>query len=1343
MTNVARLSNDGVLTTSTFDDNTKSSFGVSSNATAYSNEFKEPQVSVINTVSNSTKTDPLTLTGINPGNLVFYVASCDSTESHDFTVPTGFSEVTIVNNSQFPNYIIATKISDGTSVTAQNMTFPSGATAQFMFAVSGVDTRHPGGDQNSSSSNGMPGGAWTTDESKVGSYLFSFGFLDDDIVASSVGVENDLMDSSGTYSNQIFVGAVDAGTSGAGSTLMVAFSKVKNDGGSIRSFSFTGDGDDINGLRRVHYIGTPLRQKSNGSSEVGKIIDETEVFNSIRPNDLELHYNSELSDYLTITTQIIGGYTEFTSSGTFTVPSDVTSLTVVALGGGGGGGNNSSNFVTQNAGGGGGGGGMCISSLSVTAGETLTVTVGSGGAAGGSNGGDSQVLRSSSLLIEGGGGNGGGQGSNSGGSGGSGTNPSGSGATASVQFDGGNGGSGGSGFVFTPTAGGGGGGGAAGADGSFGGADGGNGGSGGNGTSSSVGGGGGGGGTKNGSGQNDPNGGGGGGGGFKNRNVDTSNTAGTTTSASSTGAVLILKTAEVLHSTFSINNVESAIGGAAAAPLTSGTVVNCSFWSGTVSIAGNSSLDNSPYNTSGTGGTNLGTGQFTSDANGNLTLTTGSLPTSAVKSIILQKTQSSPSENFVPSGRWKMFDGPTSGGSGGASGYGASGGGAGYDGDDGSNASTTSGGAGGNYGAGGGGGGGTLSSGSNNGAAGSPGLVYFEWGGSISGHYWKDISGNDRDLTLPFVAQSGDSSSFTAGSASSFPAGISRYTGLKVQFSPKVLPGQTIKIKGLFTGGSNNNIINHVRGDIYYTLGNVSNGGANGGYTTGVNSDTNFYSDLTMIPTSGNSVTNLYRKEVISSYEDFYKSGTGYDLVLRGHTKEVNALLYVQRGFANLAGNSYAFNGRSYMTAPFYGSGAGVVDGDSGNAYTGVTGTGARTIIFSVRPVLLATDSRPFSYGANSSGQRFTCRITSTNKFRVEIGSGHVETTNAVNLTYKNMFAVTCPDSGTVADIKIWINGKEITSLTTSNPTLAINTSSANNVSIGGAEHETFKSYLTGVVDNVMIYSVALNDLEIKNIYNSVVKLLSPFTEDYVAVAGSAPAIITDNLELHLDALNSSSYSGSGTTWNDISGENNNGTITNSSEVVYNSGGWFDWTDGPGFDSTGGYVSLPNTAITLGATYTIEVWNYYDSTSAPVANPFSGGNLWTNSAEDDWNNGSGNNNGLLFGYNSIVYKNTSGTEIEVDYSPVPATQVWHQHVLVVNSGSGTVYVDKTSVGTMSNMRTLGQSNGTLGIGICDKFGTYRGEYLGFISIVRVYPGKALSVSEITQNFNANKDRYGI
>ena len=41
------------------------------------------------------------------------------------------------------------------------------------------------------------------------------------------------------------------------------------------------------------------------------------------------------------------------------------------------------------------------------------------------------------------------------------------------------------------------------------------------------------------------------------------------------------------------------------------------------------------------------------------------------------------------------------------------------------------------------------------------------------------------------------------------------------------------------------------------------------------------------------------------------------------------------------------------------------------------------------------------------------------------------------------------------------------------------------------------------------------------------------------------PKIVTDGLVLCLDAANTKSYSGSGTTWTDISGKSNNGTLTN------------------------------------------------------------------------------------------------------------------------------------------------------------------------------------------------------
>ena len=241
----------------------------------------------------------------------------------------------------------------------------------------------------------------------------------------------------------------------------------------------------------------------------------------------------------------------------------------------------------------------------------------------------------------------------------------------------------------------------------------------------------------------------------------------------------------------------------------------------------------------------------------------------------------------------------------------------------------------------------------------------------------------------------------------------------------------------------------------------------------------------------------------------------------------------------------------------------------------------------------------------------------------------------------------------------------------------------------------------------------------------------------------SGSSIITEGLVLHLDAANSSSYGGSGDTWSDLTSNSNNATRTDPNEVVFNSSGWFDWTDGPASDSVQGGFTLPNDSFTLGSNFTIEVWNYYDSPTAPAQSPWSGGNLWTNSASADWNSGAGNNNGLLFGYNQLRYKTANGFEIGVNYTSNPTTQVWHQHVLVFDSGTATAYVDKSSVLNRTDLKTsYTQSNGDLGIGIADRFGSYRGEYLGFISIVRVYT-QSLTLEEITTNYDAHKGRYGL
>ena len=139
-----------------------------------------------------------------------------------------------------------------------------------------------------------------------------------------------------------------------------------------------------------------------------------------------------------------GGHTSFTSSGSWTAPTGVTSVDYLVVGGGGGG-------ASASGGGGGGAGAFRSGTLSVTPGTTYSITVGAGGAGGsssaGANGSDSIF---SSITSNGGGGGGassgvangnasGGGGGNGGSAGAGGTygNAGGSGGTATVGGGGG------------------------------------------------------------------------------------------------------------------------------------------------------------------------------------------------------------------------------------------------------------------------------------------------------------------------------------------------------------------------------------------------------------------------------------------------------------------------------------------------------------------------------------------------------------------------------------------------------------------------------------------------------------------------------------------------------------------------------------------------------------------------------------------------------------------------------------------------------------------------------------------------------------------------------------------
>ena len=94
----------------------------------------------------------------------------------------------------------------------------------------------------------------------------------------------------------------------------------------------------------------------------------------------------------------------------------------------------------------------------------------------------------------------------------------------------------------------------------------------------------------------------------------------------------------------------------------------------------------------------------------------------------------------------------------------------------------------------------------------------------------------------------------------------------------------------------------------------------------------------------------------------------------------------------------------------------------------------------------------------------------------------------------------------------------------------------------------------------------------------------------YIAPQFQAPPItsgeVTNGLLLYLNAGNASSYSGTGITWNDLSGNNNHGTLraNNSGSLPVFQNGSF------AFNGSTSYVSIVSSVIPNTGSWTLSTW---------------------------------------------------------------------------------------------------------------------------------------------------------
>jgi hypothetical protein len=228
----------------------------------------------------------------------------------------------------------------------------------------------------------------------------------------------------------------------------------------------------------------------------------------------------------------------------------------------------------------------------------------------------------------------------------------------------------------------------------------------------------------------------------------------------------------------------------------------------------------------------------------------------------------------------------------------------------------------------------------------------------------------------------------------------------------------------------------------------------------------------------------------------------------------------------------------------------------------------------------------------------------------------------------------------------------------------------------------------------------------------------------------TGPNIVQDDLILNLDAGNIKSYPGSGTTWTDLTGYQN-GTLTgqtydsaNFGSIVFNGAN----SQVVNVGSSNQYFYGGNLNITF------EAW--VKSPGLAVGKTvngifsFSYGNLLYMSSDGNITFGIYNQAANAWGY----FAATSGLNL-LDNN-------WHHVVGTMTSTTGSIYTDGV-------LRTSGAGTHTgtnIWIGMGAQIGNNQNDayyhFNGNIAVARFYR-RALTANDVSNNFNASRNRFGI
>jgi len=228
----------------------------------------------------------------------------------------------------------------------------------------------------------------------------------------------------------------------------------------------------------------------------------------------------------------------------------------------------------------------------------------------------------------------------------------------------------------------------------------------------------------------------------------------------------------------------------------------------------------------------------------------------------------------------------------------------------------------------------------------------------------------------------------------------------------------------------------------------------------------------------------------------------------------------------------------------------------------------------------------------------------------------------------------------------------------------------------------------------------------------------------------AGPNTVTDGLILCLDAANTQSYPGSGTTWTDVSGKNHDGTLTNGPTFSSDNGGCIV------FDGSDDHIGMLGTATDLGINDT--------STSFSFSIWFKTGGTSEYYMFDNYDGSSQDISFRLDAGKLELYLRGSGGFINATRYGSYTLNAWNNAVYNFDSSTSpdlfTAYVNGINTGTStSNFSGNFESGSNFRIGMRPSGG---GQFPGRIACAMLY-NKSLTEAEVKQNYNSFKGRFNL